>query len=611
MNERAVLAGYLCYKPSGRKVTVPHISRRTGTGGELVVIGHDQPAVGFAETQDGSFALVEGDVYRGTERLPSAVAAAHVLDEVHRHGIAALSVINADALCVTWDARTETLSVARDRLGTVPAYWCDVQDGVIWGTDLPALTRLGASTDTDLVALDMFLTIGRVPAPWTVYEQIRKIPPAHLLTFGRRDALRISRWWSATGQPKADGSDPDVMKDLLSTFQRALARRMDVPGATGALLSSGIDSTLVVAGVRNLLQVPITTFTFHYGEYEGPFNEDDVAAERARYFGSEHHPLQMRPLDIEERFQTVVAKFGEPFTQGIHTFLLDKVHDFGVTTLLTGVGPDGWFFDSRRLRQLALLRAVPEALASPALRFTEIAARWFPFMHEWQRAIGASVHEIQFDQVLATNRARSFLFLDRDVSSIARRELRELVSATRAFYSAEDQIDREVFTTLQSLNADQSLFWLYRWGKINDLTIRHPYCDMEFFAAMMRLRRDSTEKDDLRRLAELLMPRDIAWTKKIYQSVPIIPWLQGPLAALVRETLSPERIERSGLFSPLAVHSLVEEHLSGAPSRVTGRVGGPLSGLPMTPRRRAFTIWSLMTLTEWHLNSRRAVRLTQ
>lgn len=547
------------------------------TGARLLIGPHTRPPVSTATDADGSFAAVDGEIYG--DDGPIADAGALALRQVRDRGGAAAADWNAECAAAVWDARTRTLTLARDRMGVTPLYWAETPEGVLWASELRALVQAGVPRDLDPLAVDTFIATGRVPAPWTMLAAVRKVPPGHFLVVDDRGA-RLERHWRQTGQPRIDEPDAVVLPKLRDALAAAVARRLPTDRDLGALLSSGVDSTLLVAVATKVLGVHPRTFTFRYLEYEGPHNEDESAALRALHFGTQHERIDVDPTEIEARFEEIVGSFGEPFTYGLHTFLLERAAAGGVSALLSGVGPDGWYFSARAARTVMALRRVPLGVGLPALRAASALAGRFPQAARVERVLTHGVDGMRRNYVLTTAPERAALYTDPSQARAGEVALRSLIDATVATYEGEEPVDRDIFTEQRCFSAEHLAFWNHRWGRVHGITIRHPYLDNDFHELVVRLPRQGRDKEDIRLLAETLMPRELARSPKIFQSIPIEEWFRGPLRTLLTSRLAPERVAAGGLLRPEAVSRMVDEHLAGK-------------------GRHHWVLWALMTLVEW------------
>src|SRR4029450_11053615 len=121
-------------------------------------------------------------------------------------------------------------------------------------------------------------------------------------------------------------------------------RRRYQPGVrTGVLLSGGVDSALLAGAMAKLMDPDIETFTFNYGSYDGPCNENSQAEEVARHFGTRHHAVDFTPGDLADNLDRMVLGYQEPFTYGLHSYFLKDVVQTGVSSIMSGAGIVDWY----------------------------------------------------------------------------------------------------------------------------------------------------------------------------------------------------------------------------------------------------------------------------
>ena len=235
-----------------------------------------------------------------------------------------------------WDARRHRLFAARDRLGIKPFYYRQLPGGLAFASEIKALLELGGSP-IDTSALRDYLTYRYIPAPKTVYAEIRELPPGHTLIWEAGAPLEIARWWEPAAAVTITDMDEAVERlgGLLSTAvpMHTLA---DVP--VGVFLSGGIDSTTTVAFVDR-------PRTFTLGSEVGHRDEAPVAREVAAHFGAEHHELIAESVDLELALETQPRLFDQPFgdSGSWATFLVSRMAREHVTVALCGEGGDELF----------------------------------------------------------------------------------------------------------------------------------------------------------------------------------------------------------------------------------------------------------------------------
>src|SRR5262245_52005944 len=257
----------------------------------------DQPVA----NEDGTVQVVfNGEIYNFAEVRSELIARGHSFHtnsdtEVIVHGYeewgeGAVERFRGMFAFAIWDARRRRLVLVRDRLGVKPLYYAELPDGVVFGSEIkslledPAVPRRWRPT-----AIDSFLSLLYVPAPDTVYEAVKKLPPAHILV-AERGQVRLSRYWelhfTGDGDP---GREEAYLEELEERLREAVQLRLlsDVP--LGAFLSGGIDSSAVVAMMRETSDT--TPVTISVGFQDGAYDEVVHARTVAAHLGCEFHAL--------------------------------------------------------------------------------------------------------------------------------------------------------------------------------------------------------------------------------------------------------------------------------------------------------------------------------
>ena len=429
-------------------------------------------------------------------------------------------------------------------------------------------------------------------------KDVEKVPPAHVLRISANGGLDVRRYWRPRGQPKMRLEERESTSRLGALFEQSLRRRSSGAGRLGVLLSAGVDSKLIVAGLANTLGASFSTFTFHYTDYEGEFNELDEARQTADHFGTDHHELLLRPSDVADNLEWMLRAHGEPFTWGLHSFLLRDVVSAGVDTLLNGAGPDGWYLDQHNsdgLRYarlpapiLAMWRASfrlvrqLNTLSRPASFWPLYAAandmvdRVEPALWCAETGLPSSLR----GQIL-TDEWRTAFYDDAGRARQCLGDQRRLLRDVMKDFSGENGRDPITFAHRHFRNAEGILQWNHWWGRAHGLAIRFPFFDNDLLDFVMRLPRESPDKGDVRRLAADYMPREMAYSPKIYQTVPIKNWFRGPLREFLCDHLAPDRLKRFGLFDSDVVQACVKGHLRGK-------------------NDNSWKLWAILTVVAWH-----------
>jgi asparagine synthase (glutamine-hydrolysing) len=239
-----------------------------------------------------------------------------------------------------WDERSGTLHLMRDKFGVKPLYWAQLGGRVSFASELKGLlVDESLPRDIDLKAIDEYLTFRFVPAPRTLFQHVRKLPPASVLT-STADGLKTERYW--TGHPTAARRDTDALVDeYADAFERAVVRQMMSDRPMGVMLSGGIDSAAITA-VMAKHSPQVRTFTVGFsGGGEGT-DEVPEAAETARLFGAEHEYVMVDSGEYLARLPDSLVTLEEPVgsTSALAVRFVAELMKPSVPVALTGQGAD-------------------------------------------------------------------------------------------------------------------------------------------------------------------------------------------------------------------------------------------------------------------------------
>jgi asparagine synthase (glutamine-hydrolysing) len=523
----------------------------------------------LAVRPDGSFAAIEGEIYNrddlianlGKDHEAKIDDATIILGLYFLSGPGSLAKLNAAATITIWDADKQLLSIYRDRWGQLSQFYCENQHRLLWASDLRTLLLLGAPREVDAEALDFFLAAGYFPAPWTGLTHIKKLPPAHVLNRHQVGSAEVRSFWQATGKPKLELSVEETTEHLQALLDQSLRRRYESGAKMGVLLSGGVDSALLV-GALTRLGADVESFTFHYSEYEGPFNENPLAREIAKHFGIRHHVIEFTPADLADNLHRMVLAYEEPFAYGLHTYFLRDVAQTGTSCAMSGAGVGDWYVSprdlfARRLRQLPLPFSVIKRVFGSSLSGNGA----------WSRKVSdvllgaATGLPGKANAPIATDVVRRALYQE-PRHAMGRHHLRSLLRPIVDDCAGETDRDQIVLLTQRYFIAECNLYWYNRWGKAWDIPFRHPYYDNDLQEFAMRLKRYDRDKPEMRRVAARLMPHAIAYAPKLSHTIPIRDWFRGPLLDLIRSRLATDRLKQGGIFAPAAVQRLIDQHVN-------------------------------------------------
>jgi asparagine synthase (glutamine-hydrolysing) len=491
-----------------------------------------------------------------------------------------------------WDKHTNTLTLARDRLGEKPLYYGQIGGRFAFASELKALMGLpGFQFEVDREALAQLLTYSYVPSPRSILSGVRKLPAGTSLTVDVTGNIRgPDPYWSPREfalrgmQSPSSSSDEQAMRQLDELLSTAVRQQMVADVPLGAFLSGGIDSSTVVALMQKQSARAVRTFTI--GFTQAGYNEAEHARAVARHLGTDHTELVLKPEDALELLPRMPELYDEPFADAsqLPTFLVAQLARQHVTVSLSGDGGDELFGGYNRHmwgpalwrrfqgKPLALRRAVAATLRS-------VPTGWGSSM--FKLASGLLPSRLRYSQVdeklqkitdamTASSPAQLF---DALVTKWPR--VQELVISTPSSgAAAEPWLDSAnleqsmMYRDLTTYLPDDVLVKVDRAAMGVSLETRVPMLDHHVVEFALQLPvamkiRDGQGKWLLRQVLYQYVPRNLIERPKMGFSVPVGDWLRGPLREWAEALLDATRLEKEGYFRAQPIRRAWQEHLTG------------------------------------------------
>lgn len=484
-----------------------------------------------------------------------------------------------------WDDRRKRLFLARDRVGKKPLVYRLDRGQLTFASELKSLLLVPDAPRTlNRRAVDSYLCYQYVPHPDCILEGFHKLPPAHIAVF-EDGQLEVRRYWRPPYEPetncpassdKSSFSAAQWRQELRRTLTEAVRLRMrsDVP--LGSFLSGGIDSTIITGLMQQQSDRPVHTFSIGFPIKE--FDERSYAREAAKHLGTEHHELVVEP-NAFEILPKLIWHYDEPFadSSAIPTMYLSEMTRKHVTVALSGDGGDELFagytrylavklasrFDrlpgpikrlftanlSQRLPSGAghrsLLRRGKRFLAALGERPEQRYLRWVGIFEE---SLRHELYQPEFAEELGNFDAGDFL-----TQAYAECPNRDFITRTTCA-DVLTYLPCDILTKVDIASMAYSL------------ECRSPFLDqevMELAARMpieMKLRGNQGKRILLDTFADLLPP-SIQRRRKMGFGVPLANWFRGELQPFLRDVLFDSRTLARGLFQPVAVQRLFDEHI--------------------------------------------------
>ena len=492
---------------------------------------------------------------------------------------------------VVWDRESRTLTMVRDRMGEKPLYYGWQGQGskacFLFGSELKSLrAHPSFSSGVNRESLCLFMRHGYIPAPYSIYQNIFKLPPGCSLTVSLQEREpKISSYWSLAGVAEAGVASPfkgnanQAVCELEGILKDVVRQQMMADVPLGAFLSGGIDSSTVVALMQAQSSRPVRTFSI--GFQEQGYNEAKHAKAVAKHLGTEHTELYV----TSELAMAVIPKlpklYSEPFADSsqIPTYLVSQLARQQVTVSLSGDAGDELFCGYTRyqmtaglwgkvscvprpLRQLAasVITALPPAAwdkLGAVLPFSRVGDK----LHKGAALLGSR-------SVADLYRGMVSLWSDPASVVIGATEPATVLSGFALDLRGLGDVERMMALDMLSYLPDDILAKVDRAAMGVSLETRVPFLDHRVveFAWSLPLNyklRNSVTKWPLRQVLYRYVPSELIERSKMGFSVPIDHWLRGPLREWAETLLAEPRLLSEGFFDPVPIRLKWFEHLSG------------------------------------------------
>jgi asparagine synthase (glutamine-hydrolysing) len=444
-----------------------------------------------------------------------------------------------------WDSRQRVGFLARDRMGKKPLYYWQ-RDGVLYfASELKAILAIpGFERRVNLEALHHYLGYKHVPHPFTIFEGVRILPPAHQLVYRPGYDPTISRYWNLSFAP-VNGSardEQDIVDEFLVRMRRAVGRRLmsDVP--VGFFLSGGIDSSLTTALAAEACSSPLKTFTLSYaGRATTAGKEADCRWARwvAARYGTEHHEETIDVANYPASIRKILRAFDEPFAGVVSTYFLSQRMAQHVKVAVAGDGADE-LFGSYRSHRIAA--------GSEGESTRHGQSDW-----DWRARL-----------LVMSDEEKCALYSPDVRSALKGVSTREHLRQAFENLTASDPLNRMLEAEFRGIFPDQVLTFVDRLSMAHSLEVRSAFLDTEVVEYVASLPgslkiHDGETKYVLKRAASRYFPDEMIRRPKEGFLMPVTEWVLKDLEPWVRETLAPERMAVHGLFDEARIRKLVDE----------------------------------------------------
>jgi asparagine synthase (glutamine-hydrolysing) len=539
--------------------------------------------------EDGSVQLVlNGEIYNYRELRARLVAnghqfrshsdtevIAHLYEEKGADCIADLEGMFAIAI---WDERAQRLTLARDRAGKKPLFYYRDQRRLAFASEVKAFfAHPGIAIEPNRDAMPYYFIYGYVPPPDTLYQRVFQLEPGTVMTVdaGGRSASR--RYWHLE-YPRMGEVRPVDRREATARVRElvtaAVERRLvsDVP--LGAFLSGGLDSTIVVGVMSQLMSEPVKTFSIGF-DGDAAYDETSFARLAAERFRTDHTEFRVSPSAID-LIETLNWHYDGPCgdSSAVPTYIVSKLTRERVTVVLTGDGGDEVFAGYLRFWAAVLSERIPRAAGGAAhavlsrLPSPPSERHWFARAQRFAESMGRPLHD-------RMTRWNALFYADLEslmrpefLASIAPIDKLHYLTPELPWLAGRSTLSQALHANFTSYLPDDLLVKTDRCTMANSLEARAPFLDRELVEYVAGLPDDyklqgSRTKAILRDAFPDLVPSEIQGRGKMGFGVPLHTWFRGDLRDYMRDLLlAPDARYRDILSKPF-VEGLIARHLSG------------------------------------------------
>ena len=470
-----------------------------------------------------------------------------ILRLYEREGIDFVSRLNGMFAIAIDDAREDAMYLVRDRIGVKPLYLADDGERMVFGSEIKAILPAAGIERTlgavDLEAIHHYLSFNYIPAPWTIWKDVRHVMPGTWMRFSRT-GVQTQSWWSLAAQNEKDHKFEDWAAEFMSILDDATRIRLRADVPWGAFLSGGVDSSTIVALMARHVDRPVKTFCIGFAD--PLYDESPFAKEAARRFGCDH-TMEVAELNMLDRWPEVIHHLDQPHGDASFMPML-RVSELAakhVKVVLTGDGGDELFAGYDKYTAYF---SGPDAQSLPVAEFRR---SYFDSIS----LFSPQAKQAMYQPAVATRLAGVDSF-----SAAAEPWLNEA--------NHFDRVNQALYLDMQLLLSGNNLVKPDRMGMAVSIEARTPFLDWRMMEFAFRSRgntklRADDKKHWYKRAAAPLLGGDLAYRKKQMFTVPIGDWFRTDSYAWLAATLgNSELLNR--LFRPQVIEDMLVRHRDGS-----------------------------------------------
>lgn len=495
-----------------------------------------------------------------------------------------------------YDARDKSLFIARDPLGIKPLYYYQNSEFLVFASETKAILKFPDVRPVfNLEAGSHFLSFNYLPAPWTLFDGIRQLEGGHCLMV-KDGSIREERFWNPLLQERKDLSESEVMKTAERLLKESVASQLVADVPVGAFLSGGLDSSSLVALIKECREGTLETFSV--GFEEASYDESPYARNVAKYFGTRHHEIHIKAKEVPGLLDSLANQWDQPLADpaALALFQLSGLARQSVTVALSGDGADEIFVGYPTYhanRYLAWYQNFPsflrKGIGEPLAKLLPSSTSKLSFEYKVKKFMEGA----QFGRAKAHFWWRTIFTDDEKKRLLAGLGWAHLNgSDSYSIYHRHYEDSLELEFTNQCLYADlrvwlagNNLHKVDSMSMAHSLEVRVPYLDQKLVEFLMtvpsRMKfKNYKTKYLLKKIMRGLLPEEVIRRKKAGWHLPFASWFRYPLKDFLTKKFQDGSKSFYEVFDKNSVQTILSEHFQGK-------------------KNHSFKIWGLLVLHEW------------
>ena len=561
---------------------------------------------------DGLHIVFNGEIYNYNQIREELIAKGHsfqthsdtevILHAWREWGEAAIQQWHGMFVIVLFDEKKNELTIIRDRAGVKPLhyYW---HDGLlIFGSELKALMqhpRFEKNIDKNAVAA--FLQYGYVPDPHSIFQNVKKLSPGHLLRFSLADRqVKLQQYWNVYdhyNKPKLEIDLPEAIDETEKILERSFQYRMVADVPVGVFLSGGYDSSCVTALLQKNNTEKIKTFTI--GTTDEKLNEAPFAKQIAAHLGTDHTEYTCTSKEALDIIPELSYYYDEPFadSSAIPTILVSRLARRKVTVALSADAGDEIFAGYNRYDYLSRyaqkINVIPKPMRRLAVSAMEaVSSEQIPYFknkRNFHSRYDKLKNLLNDPSPAELMKNLNLVFTRKEIEAMLSAEVHELKTAhnsTELRNRTDDPLAWMMAVDYQTYMVDDILQKVDRATMSVSLEGREPFLDQDIIEWAAQLPSEykyhnRQKKYILKQIVHKYIPREMMERPKMGFGIPMEQWLMHELKELVQDVLSTENLNKHKLFNAAEVQQLLEEFFSGR-------------------KEKYLKIWHLLSFQMWY-----------